>query len=202
MSYQPQAIQLWTSSLMAEFNHIIDGEIQRLEGASDSSSLPPSSATSPSVKTVHQRRLSPWAHTQMNHIDPSSSATVPLRTSSSSTTNPTRSNSAADIKKLAADIDLVERQILDDLDHITLTLNSQQQQLKKHTTTASTMTNTTVVHLQPSKQHKLDGASSSSPSPLLIPPPAKPLSSPLLVRCAFILFFLSYYPSLRWCGVA
>jgi hypothetical protein len=98
MSYQPQAIQLWTSSLMAEFNHIIDGEIQRLEGASDSSSLPPSSATSPSVKTVHQRRLSPWARTQMNHIDPSSSATVPLRTSSSSTTNPTRSNSAADIR--------------------------------------------------------------------------------------------------------
>jgi len=210
MSYQPQAIQLWTSSLMAEFNHIIDGEIQRLEGVAASS--PASSATpSSSARTVHQRRLSPWARTQMKRIDPAlaSSATVPLRTSLSSnsvasTANATRSNSAADIKKLTADIDLVERQILDDLDHITLTLNNQQQQLKKQTTTASTMTNTTtVVQLQPSK-HKLDGASSSSSSPLLIPPPAKPLSSPLLVRCISFFIYFSFLLSVFgvvWCCV-
>lgn len=80
--YDPQAIQVWTSSLMAEFNHIIDGELKRL---------------GQQVASSTERSLSPWARMQLAIIDPAP---------------------APSIQQLSDDIDLVERQIFDDLDDL------------------------------------------------------------------------------------
>ena len=165
---------------MAEFNHIIDGEIQRLEGAT------PPPVVTPSAPPTHQRRLSPWARQQMIRIDPASSAaaasaTIPPRTAPSSSLSvaSVASNSVLDIKKLTADIDTAERQILNDLDHITLTLNSQQQQQEKEEKKKETKTTaTTMTKVQPSA-----ASSSSSSTPAATAASLyKPLSSPLLVR--------------------
>ena len=122
---QEQSIHLWTSGLMAEFNHVIDGEIQRLNGSSPASSdssshrrEEPEGAEEDLADGVRslrgQRRLSPWARTQMAIIDP---------------LDPVKDHQPTDrtsIEQLSADIDSVQRQILHDLDDLTATLERQE----------------------------------------------------------------------------
>jgi len=83
---------LWTSELMAEFNHVIDGELIRLRDE------PISSLDRPG------RELSPWAKVQLSQL-----ASEPNKT-------------AVSIEQISADIDSVQRQILDDLDVLNATL--------------------------------------------------------------------------------
>jgi hypothetical protein len=150
--YNPQAIQVWTTSLMAEFNHIIDGELQRLAMASDpcvdSSSSPATgkfshakranTSCSTSVETGGSAvELSPWARMQLALIDPAvvSASLNGLSVPPPPTTRPPTPPAApksdvavlqSSIQQLSADIDQVERQIFDDLDDLTLTLNNSQ----------------------------------------------------------------------------
>lgn len=88
---------LWTSELMAEFNHVIDGELIRLRDE------PISSLDRPG------RELSPWAKVQLSQL-----ASEPNKT-------------AVSIEQISADIDSVQRQILDDLDVLNATLNHRHQ---------------------------------------------------------------------------
>lgn len=115
--YHPQAIQVWTTSLMAEFNHIIDGELQRL------AATPPSSGAL--AKRIGPSALSPWARMQLALIDPVDQTMGPQPLPSSDRVSRTdlTSPELTSIQQLSADIDLVERQIFHDLDDLTLTLN-------------------------------------------------------------------------------
>lgn len=94
--YHPQAIQVWTSSLMAEFNHIIDGELQRLARPASSSAI----VTAAAAATATAKPLSPWAQIQLAAIDP------------------VDDKSSDVIQQLSADIELVERQIFHDLNDL------------------------------------------------------------------------------------
>jgi hypothetical protein len=133
--YNPQAIQVWTTSLMAEFNHIIDGELQRLANDPDSSSssLPQTGQfvgkrANTSIDVAGGGELSPWARMQLALIDP----LVPVSSLNGLSPSPpiklpeVVQTSSSSIQQLSADIDLVERQIFDDLDDLTLTLNNSQ----------------------------------------------------------------------------
>ncbi|KAI9557698.1 hypothetical protein GHT06_017527 [Daphnia sinensis] len=126
--YHPQAIQLWTTSLMAEFNHIIEGQLQQLANNDQCSGKAKRAASSASLmETGPAVELSPWARVQLALIDPSLAVSVNGVTSPgpSSATGPAKASSSS-IQQLSADIDLVERQIFDDLDDMTLTLNNSQ----------------------------------------------------------------------------
>lgn len=98
LPYHPQAIQLWTTSLMAEFNHIIDGELERLAGSANTVTASASNAATNNKESS----LSPWAQMQLALIDP-------VRSSD---------KSSEVIQQLSADIELVERQIFHDLNDL------------------------------------------------------------------------------------
>lgn len=133
--YHPQAIQVWTTSLMAEFNHIIDGELQRLASSSNQQQpLTPLTGrevvagrkrinSSPSSSTPTELALSPWARMQLALIDPVSDKTIVSNVALKPTPVSPQPMTNTTIQQLSADIDLVERQIFDDLDDLTLTLN-------------------------------------------------------------------------------
>ena len=115
--YHPQAIQVWTTSLMAEFNHIIDGELQRLATSTPCESV----AVKRAVSSERLSELSPWARMQLALIDPASASSPGERFNGQLPS--AASPDLTSIQQLSADIDLVERQIFDDLDDLTLTLN-------------------------------------------------------------------------------
>jgi hypothetical protein len=119
---------------MAEFNHIIDGELQRLANDPDSSSssLPQTGQfvgkrANTSIDVAGGGELSPWARMQLALIDP----LVPVSSLNGLSPSPPIKSpevvqTSSSIQQLSADIDLVERQIFDDLDDLTLTLNNSQ----------------------------------------------------------------------------
>lgn len=71
--YDSNSIHVWTSSLMAEFNDIIDGELQRLAGAEEGAR--PAGDAPPSLlirRRPSQRKvgpLSPWARVQLSLLE-------------------------------------------------------------------------------------------------------------------------------------
>lgn len=125
-----QSFQLWTSGLMSDFNTVIDGELQRLR---ESNAGQETTADAQTAGANRRPRLSPWARMQLALIDPSTAAassneleaskTLPKRASASATTSLVSPIKAPSIEQLSADIDSVQRQILDDLDVLTATLN-------------------------------------------------------------------------------
>ena len=129
--YNPQAIQVWTTSLMAEFNHIIDGELQRLANDPDSTSSLPQTGkfgkrANTSIDVAGGGELSPWARMQLALIDPLVSVSSLNGLSPPTLIKSPEVVQTSSIQQLSADIDLVERQIFDDLDDLTLTLNNSQ----------------------------------------------------------------------------
>jgi hypothetical protein len=102
---------------------------------SSSSSLPQTGQfvgkrANTSIDVAGGGELSPWARMQLALIDPLVSVSS-LNGLSPSPPTPIKSpevvqTSSSSIQQLSADIDLVERQIFDDLDDLTLTLNNSQ----------------------------------------------------------------------------
>lgn len=123
-----QPMNLWTSGLMAEFNHVIDGEIERLSSRREEPEGAEAEVQDGRIQLRKPtRRLSPWARMQMALIDP------PLSPSSldSQQQQQQQQASRASIEQLSADIDSVQRQILHDLDDLTATLERREKMASK-----------------------------------------------------------------------